>query len=223
MSIIVHEHQSKRLQQPFSWQTHRREMGLPFTLKQLLPQGGKLSSLAVAVSGQLCAQSHPWCLSPCLPLGLESTKHLNQVPAKGEIIQVRKQRCLKKSQEEGGGVPNAPPCWRPAGKFTKPFTTLKMCQFLHKILSHPEILKQRSVTFIVKKGGIVQKVQKTKPKPKQPRETLGCCTSYRAIYFLEKWWGSPWEAQASPEKMNGEKHSLFPAGMPYSWPQKPIK
>lgn len=40
-------------------------------------------------------------------------------------------------------------------------------------------------------------------------------------------WGGrgdfPWEAQASSEKINGEKHSLFPAGMLHSQPREPIK
>lgn len=52
---------------------------------------------------------------------------------------------------------------------------------------------------------------------------LGWCASDRGIFFLVRWWGSPWDAQASPEKINGEKHSLFPAGMPHSWPREPIK
>lgn len=137
--FLVQQHQNKYLQQPSSWWAHRRETSLHFKLERLLQQAGKLSPLAVAVSGQRCAQGHPWGLSPRLPSGMKSTEHLQWVPARGKIIPLGGQRCFKQSREEvaagcGEGVQNSPllkTCWKVYRALANPENSWRslLCQF----------------------------------------------------------------------------------------------
>jgi len=97
--------------------------------------------LSTAVSGQLCTQGHPQRLSPRLPSGLNSTEHLQRVPARGTIIHLGGRRCLKQSQEVvavglGAGVPNAPVLktyWKVYGALVNPDDSYRslLCQTWH--------------------------------------------------------------------------------------------